>query len=77
MEGLWSPATYVAEDGLDGHQWVERPLVQGRLYAPVLYWVRKQEWVGWWAGGGGLGEEVFGGETRKGDNIWNVNKENI
>jgi hypothetical protein len=27
--------------------------------------------------GMGEGTEVFGGETRKGDNIWNVNKENI
>jgi hypothetical protein len=40
---------------------------------------RKQEWVGWWVGGGrrGQGQGVLSGETRKGDNIWNVNKENI
>jgi hypothetical protein len=28
MEGLIAPATYVAEDGLVGHKWEERPLVQ-------------------------------------------------
>jgi hypothetical protein len=27
MEGLMVPSTYVAEDGLDGHQWEERTLV--------------------------------------------------
>jgi hypothetical protein len=27
MEGPMAPATYVAEDGLVGHQWVERSLV--------------------------------------------------
>jgi hypothetical protein len=32
------------------------------------------EWVGWGAGGG---EGIFRGETRKGDSISNVNKENI
>jgi hypothetical protein len=26
MEGPMAPATYVAEDGLVGHQWEERPL---------------------------------------------------
>jgi hypothetical protein len=33
--------------------------------------------VGWGAGSGGRerGEGIFRGETRKGDNIWNVNKE--
>jgi hypothetical protein len=28
-------AAYVAEDGLVGLQWEERPLVLGRFYAPV------------------------------------------
>jgi hypothetical protein len=32
--------------------------------------------VGWGEEGGG-GEGVFRGETKKGDNIWNVNTENI
>jgi hypothetical protein len=27
MVGLMAPAAYVAEDGLVGHQWKERPLV--------------------------------------------------
>ena len=27
MEGLMAPAAYVAEDGLAGHKWEERPLV--------------------------------------------------
>jgi hypothetical protein len=30
-----------------------------------------------WVGEQGEGMKVFGGETRKGDNILNVNKENI
>ena len=43
---------YVAEDGLVGHQWEERPLVLWKLYAPVKGNARanKQEWVGWWSG---------------------------
>jgi hypothetical protein len=49
-----SVGAYVAEDGLVGHQWEERPLVLQRLYAPVHgnARVRKQEWVGWGAGQG-------------------------
>ena len=27
MEGPMAPAPYVAEDGLIGHQWEERPLI--------------------------------------------------
>ena len=30
-----SLVAYVAEDGLVGHQWEERHLIMGRLYAPV------------------------------------------
>ena len=50
-----SLAAYVAEDGLVGHQWEERPLVLRRLYAPVQgnARARKREWVGWGAGQGG------------------------
>jgi hypothetical protein len=48
---------YVAEDGLVGHQWEDRPLVLRRSYAPVQgnARARKQELVGWgaWWGGGG------------------------
>ena len=29
-----SLVAYVAEDGLVGHQWEERPLALGRFYAP-------------------------------------------
>ena len=35
MEGLKASTAYVAEDGLVGHQWEERPLVLLRLYALV------------------------------------------
>jgi hypothetical protein len=54
-----SLVAYVAEDGLFGHQWEERPLVLGRLYAPVQgnARARKQEWVGW---GAGLGVVIGG-----------------
>jgi hypothetical protein len=53
-----SLVAYVAEDGLAGYHWEERPLVLGRSYAPVQgnARVRKQEWVGREAGrrdGGG------------------------
>ena len=54
-----SLATYVAEDGLVGHQWEERPLVWQRLYAPVQEnaSARKKEWVGWGEGQGeGIGD---------------------
>jgi hypothetical protein len=51
---LVSLAAYVAEDGLVGHQWKERPLVLRRLYTPVQRnaRARKQKWVGWGAGWG-------------------------
>jgi hypothetical protein len=53
-----SLAAYVAEDGLVGHQWEERPLVLLRLYVPVQRnaRARKRKWVGWGAGWGeGIG----------------------
>jgi len=34
-DGCLAPAAYVAEDGLGGHQWEERPLVLSRVDAPV------------------------------------------
>jgi hypothetical protein len=63
---------YVAEDGLVGHQWEERPLVLQRLYVPLQgnTKAKKQEWVSWGAGH----EEVIGGFQ---DSILNVNEENI
>jgi hypothetical protein len=35
MVGLMTLAVYVAKDELVGHQWEEKPLVLGRLYAAV------------------------------------------
>jgi hypothetical protein len=54
-----SLVAYVAEDGLVGHQWEERPLVLQRLYAPVQgeARARRWEWVGRGAGWGeGMGD---------------------
>jgi len=67
-----SLVAYVAEDGLVGHHWEERPLVLQRLYAPVHgnARARKQEWVGWRAGQTeGIGDFW--------DSIGNVNEENV
>ena len=50
-------AAYVAEDGLVGHQWEERPLVFRRLYAPV----QGGECQGQEVGVGGLGSRMGGG----------------
>jgi hypothetical protein len=52
-----SLVAYVAEDGLVGHHWEERPLVLGRSYTPVQgnARARKQEWVDW---GGEQGEGI-------------------
>ena len=49
-----SLVAYVAEDGLVGHHWEERPLVLQRLCAPVQgnARARKPERVGWGAGSG-------------------------
>jgi hypothetical protein len=47
---------YVAEDGLIGHQWEERPLVLQRLYAPNTGACQGQE-----VGVGVLGSMVGGG----------------
>ena len=49
-----SLAAYVAEDGLVGHHWEERPLVLQTLYAPVQGNARAKrwEWVGREAGWG-------------------------
>jgi hypothetical protein len=51
-----SLATYIAEDGLIGHHWEERPLVLRRLYAPI-----QGEYQGQEAGAGGLGSRAGGG----------------
>ena len=64
-------ATYVAEDGLGSHHWEERTLVLVKALCTSVGECQCQE-----AGVNGLlirvrerGEEVFRGETRKGDNI--------
>ena len=48
-----SLVAYVAEDSQVSHQWEERPLVLQRLYTIIQgnTRARKQEWVGWGAGG--------------------------
>jgi hypothetical protein len=38
-----APTAYVAEDGLVGYQWEERPLVLRRLVAPVKGECQSQE----------------------------------
>jgi hypothetical protein len=53
-----SLAAYVAEDGLVGQHWEEKPLVLQRLYAPIQgnARARKEEGVGRGAGWGeGIG----------------------
>jgi hypothetical protein len=57
-----SLVAYVAEDGLIGHHWAERPLVLRRLYAPVQgnARARKWEWVGWGAEGWEVGLGIVG-----------------
>jgi hypothetical protein len=52
-----SLAAYVAEDGLVGHHWEERPLVLQRLYAPP----GTGECQGQEAEMGGLGRRARGG----------------
>jgi hypothetical protein len=55
-----SLVAHVAEDGLVGHQWEEKPLVLQRLYAPVQGNARAskhERWVGEQAGQGvGMGD---------------------
>jgi hypothetical protein len=51
-------AAYVAEEGLVSHQWEERSLVLGRLYAPVY------RMPGSGSGSGWVGEQGEGEEDR-------------
>jgi hypothetical protein len=54
-----SLVAYVAEDGLVGHHWEERPLVLQTLYAPGQgnARARKMKGMGWGAGQGeGIGD---------------------
>jgi hypothetical protein len=84
-------AAYVAEDGLVGHQWEVPPLYlrgfdvlmcgNARTVCQecVDEWVGKHSHrvgcIGYWIGV--LDGEGSEGETLKGENILNVNKENI
>ena len=43
MVGLMAPAAYVAEDGLVGHQWEERPLVLCEALSPSVEEYQGQE----------------------------------
>jgi hypothetical protein len=67
-----SLAAYVAEDGLVGHHWEERPLVLQWSYAPVQGNARAKKWE-WVGRGAGRGEGI--GDFR--DSIWNVNEKNM
>jgi hypothetical protein len=51
---LLTLATYVSKDGLVGHHWKERPIVQANVICPVQGNARakKWEWVGRGVGGG-------------------------
>jgi len=58
-----SLVAYVAEVGLVGHQWEERPLVLRRSYAPVQGNAKaRKEWVGrgtgWGEGVGDFGDSI-------------------
>jgi hypothetical protein len=65
--------------------WVPPCVLFGWWLGPEKAWCpsvgecqdREAGWVGWWAVGGGMRQGVFKGETRKVDNIWNVDKESI
>jgi hypothetical protein len=71
MIGLMAPAAYVAEDGLVGHQWEERPLVLCEALSPSVEEYQGQEVVvgGLVISGHEEGIWSFGWETGNGDNI--------
>jgi hypothetical protein len=53
MEEPMAPAVYVAEDGLDGHQWKQRPLKAlclnvGNVRIEKLQWVLLSRGRGWY-----------------------------
>jgi len=74
-----APAAYVTENEFVGHEWKEEPLVLSSLYPQC------REMLGGCIGRGtplekkgtGMGYGAYGQETRKGNNIWNVNKKNF
>jgi hypothetical protein len=57
MVGLLFLAAYVAEDGLVGHQWEERPLVLQRFYAPGS---NSSSWLGPGSRSGWVREQAEG-----------------
>jgi hypothetical protein len=67
---LMSVAAYVAEDGLVGHHWEERPLGLANFICPSTGEHQSQE-VGVSEQGKGVGIGDFW------DSIWNVDEENI
>jgi hypothetical protein len=72
MVGIMALAAYLAEDGLVSHQWVE-DLGPVKVLCPSIGECEGQEAGvgGLWNKGRrkGMAEVLFGGETRKGDNI--------
>jgi hypothetical protein len=48
-------AAYVSEDGLDGHQWKERPISRANFICQGNARAKKWEWVGRGMEGGGYG----------------------
>jgi len=76
-----APTAYVEENGLIGNQWKEKPLVLPRLDPQCKgllgghYWGVDGEGNTLIEEGKGEGMGAYGQETRKGNNIWNVNKE--
>jgi hypothetical protein len=44
IEKVYQKKMYIAEDGLVGHQWEERPLVMQRLYALIQGNARGRKW---------------------------------
>jgi hypothetical protein len=66
---LVSLAAYVAEDGLVGHHWQERPLGIANFMCPSTGECQGQEWV---CRGAGWGEGIGNFQ----DSILNVYKEN-
>jgi hypothetical protein len=60
MVGLMALAANVAEEGLVGHKWEERPLVLLRFYVPQY-----RGMPGPGSGSGWVGKQGEGGEYRK------------
>jgi len=83
MDRPMSPAAFVAEDGLVGHQWDEKPLVLPKLDSPVQGNIKAGRGYGLRGGapsqkkGEGGWDRGLMGKTGKGDNIGNANLKNL